>query len=192
MEPVVEEHPVVFPVQIPDPVLPDIPGRVFEPSVSGREIDEVEKPREKFRLLQATGPVDLLCADRIYDVSAGDLRDLHLHLASATRGGTSWTKDITVESRAAIPKGRCPVPRCATIGTATCGRRSMNERIEMIEREPIPDCDRLRTLEYASAPDPRSLAWVVMDQTAGLRPMSIEDRWNSLTTVGLHEGVPRS
>lgn len=66
----------------------------------------------------------------------------------------------------------------------------MTEPTQKIEAEPIPECDSFRTLEAVFTADPRSRSWSVMDPKDGLRAMTVEDRWNNVTDVRLHDGVP--
>jgi hypothetical protein len=60
----------------------------------------------------------------------------------------------------------------------------------MTKPEPIGECDALRRLDSITAVDPRYAARVVIEPKVGARPMNIEDHWNDIEAMALHEGVP--
>jgi hypothetical protein len=53
-------------------------------------------------------------------------------------------------------------------------------------------CDLFRDLERVMTPDPRYLSRSVLDPTVGARQMTMEDHWQDIATIDLHEGVPWS
>ncbi|HEY2953846.1 MAG TPA: hypothetical protein VGK89_01210 [Candidatus Eisenbacteria bacterium] len=69
-----------------------------------------------------------------------------------------------------------------------------DERASAIREEPVAECDVLRGLERISSVDPRYAARAAVDPKVevGYRPMTIEDHWNDISAMALHEGVPRS
>lgn len=57
--------------------------------------------------------------------------------------------------------------------------------------EPLHPCDAFRGLEHVGTPDPRYLSRSVLDPKVGTRRMTLEDHWQDIATIDLHESVPR-
>jgi hypothetical protein len=70
-------------------------------------------------------------------------------------------------------------------------RRAVSDELSTAP-EPIHWCDLFRDLERVMTPDPRYLSRSVLDPTVGARQMTMEDHWQDIATIDLHEGVPRS
>jgi hypothetical protein len=66
----------------------------------------------------------------------------------------------------------------------------MSERIEAPGPGQLPESDLFRKLDSIDAPDPRMQAWASLDPRSGVRAMTIEDRWNNIAALILHDGVP--
>jgi hypothetical protein len=54
----------------------------------------------------------------------------------------------------------------------------------------IHECDAFRKLEAIYSVDPRYAARAVLDPK-GARPVTVEDHWNDIALLGLHDSVPR-
>ncbi len=57
--------------------------------------------------------------------------------------------------------------------------------------QPLAACDAFRDLARVSTVDPRYASRAVLDSATGPRPMTIEDHWQDISTLALHDGVPR-
>jgi len=56
--------------------------------------------------------------------------------------------------------------------------------------EPLPQCDALRAPEQISVVDPRYASRAVLDPRLGARPMTLEDHWQDIAALALHDEVP--
>jgi hypothetical protein len=65
----VGEDPVVVPVEVVDPVLPDVAARRLEPVVSGRQRLEVVDPCEEVDLVESSPPRAAFGADVVEDLA---------------------------------------------------------------------------------------------------------------------------
>lgn len=68
----------------------------------------------------------------------------------------------------------------------------MGERDDKLQTlpEPLAECDAFRDLARISVVDPRYASRAVLDPMVGARPMTIEDHWQDIDALALHEGVP--
>jgi len=71
------ENPVILPVVVIDPVLPDVTCSVLEASIRRGKARQIKEPGEETRLLEAAAPVDSLDLDGVDNVPPSDLGDSH-------------------------------------------------------------------------------------------------------------------